>query len=73
MDVAQSAPQEAHCHAVFMVLGLGLHQLGSRPTFFIPRWITHLDILHQVCDEEDIPAVSSWETVWADTLSCTWR
>ncbi len=24
--------------------------LGSRPTFFIPRWTTNLRILFQVCD-----------------------
>ncbi len=29
--------------------GLGLHQLGSRPTVFIPRWTTHPCILYQVC------------------------
>ncbi len=28
---------------------LGLHQLGSRPTAFIPRWTTHPCILYQVC------------------------
>ncbi len=30
-------------------VGLGVHQLGSRPTFFIPCWTTHLCILYQVC------------------------
>ncbi len=28
---------------------LRLHQLGSRPTVFIPRWKTHSCILYQVC------------------------
>ncbi len=28
---------------------LSLHQLGSRPTVFIPRWATHPCILYQVC------------------------
>ncbi len=28
---------------------LSLHQLGSRPTVFIPRWTTHHCILYQVC------------------------
>ncbi len=28
---------------------LSLHQLGSRPTVFIPRWTTHPCILYQVC------------------------
>ncbi len=28
---------------------LSLHQLGSRPTIFIPRWKTHPCILYQVC------------------------
>ncbi len=30
--------------------GLGIHQLGSRTTIFIPRWKTHLCILYQVRD-----------------------
>ncbi len=30
--------------------GSSLHYLGSRPTFFIPRWTTHSCILYQVCD-----------------------
>ncbi len=54
MDVARSAPQRAHYHAdvnyLLPLLGikkgasvlwyseLSLHQLGSRPTVFIPRW-----------------------------------
>ncbi len=56
MDVALSAPQEAHYRADVSYLlkqgarglwysGLGLHQLGSRPTFYIPRWTAHLYIL----------------------------
>ncbi len=65
MDVARSAPQVAHYHAdviyLLPLLGikkgasalwyyeLSLHPLGSRPTFFIPRWITHPCILHQAC------------------------
>ncbi len=56
MDVARSAPQGAHYHAgvnnFLPYLGkkkessalwyseLSLHQLGSRPTVFIPRWTT---------------------------------
>ncbi len=28
---------------------LSLHQLGSCPTVFIPRWTTHPCILYQVC------------------------
>ncbi len=28
---------------------LSLHQLGSRPTVFMPRWTTHPCILYQVC------------------------
>ncbi len=30
--------------------GLGLHQLGFRPTFFVPRWTLNLRIQRQVCD-----------------------
>ncbi len=65
MDVARSAPQGAHYHAdvIYLLPYLGikmgaralwyhelsLHQLGSRPTVFIPRWTTHPCILYQVC------------------------
>ncbi len=28
---------------------LNLHQLGSRPTVFVPRWTAHPCILNQVC------------------------
>ncbi len=28
---------------------LSLHQLGSRPTVFIPRWTTHPCIVYEVC------------------------
>ncbi len=28
---------------------MGLHQISSRPTAFIPRWTTHPCILYQVC------------------------
>ncbi len=49
MDVAQSASQGDHYHVDVTYLGtrdlwlfeLSLHQLGSRPTFFILRWTTH--------------------------------
>ncbi len=34
--------------------GLGLHQLVSRPTFFILRWTTHLCILYQMCDAHGV-------------------
>ncbi len=36
---------------------LSLHQLGSRPTVFIPRWITHPCILYQVCATHGATAV----------------
>ncbi len=65
MDVTRSAPQGAHYHAdvIYLLYYLGikkgaralwyselsLHQLGSRPTVFIPRWATHSCILFQVC------------------------
>ncbi len=65
MDDARSAPQGAHYHAdvIYLLPYLGikkrskalwyselsLHQLGSRPTAFIPRWLTHPCILYQVC------------------------
>ncbi len=64
MDVARSAPQGAHYHAdvIYLLPKLGikkgasalwyselsLHQLGSRPAVFIPRWKTHPCILNQV-------------------------
>ncbi len=68
MDVARSAPQGAHYHADVIYLlykmrikkgasaywynELRIHQLGSRPTVFIPRWtatrgargVVHCDI-----------------------------
>ncbi len=63
MDVTRSVPQGAHYHEDVMYvlpsLGinkgarglwyseLGLHQLGSRPTAFIPQWTTHPCILYQ--------------------------
>ncbi len=43
--------------------GLGIHQLGSRPTFFIPRWTKHRCILYQVCD-----ARRAWAVVWVYML-----
>ncbi len=66
MDVARSAPQGAHYHADVIYLlpylgikkgasalwysELGLHQLGSRPTVFIPRWTnTPLHSISSVC------------------------
>ncbi len=65
MDVARSAPQGAHYHADVIYLlpkmgikkgasaywydELSIHQLGSRPTVFIPRWTAHPCILYQVC------------------------
>ncbi len=64
MDVARSAPQGAHYHAdvIYLLPYLGinkgtrvlwypelsLHQLGSRPTVFIPQWVTHTCIQYQV-------------------------
>ncbi len=32
------------------VFRLGLHQLGSQPTFYLPRWTAHPCILYQVRD-----------------------
>ncbi len=61
MDVARSAPQGAHYLAdviylrikkgamAFWYSELSLHQLGFRPTVFIPRWTTHPCILYQMC------------------------
>ncbi len=61
MDVARSAPQGAHYLAdviyfrikkgamAFWYSELSLHQLGFRPTVFIPRWTTYPCILYQVC------------------------
>ncbi len=73
MDVARSAPQGGHYHAdviyLLPLLGikkgaralwyseLSLHQLGSRPTVFIPRWTTHPRILYQVCATRGADAV----------------
>ncbi len=65
MDAVRSTPQRAHYHADVIYLlpkmgikkgasaywynELSIHQLGSRPTVFIPRWTTHSRILYQVC------------------------
>ncbi len=65
VDVARSAPQGAHYHAdvIYLLAKMGIkkgasalwysqlsiHQLGSRPTVFIPRWTTRPRILYQVC------------------------
>ncbi len=65
MDVARSAPQGARYYADVIYLlpkmgikkgasaywynALSIHQLGSRPTVFIPRWTAHPCILYQVC------------------------
>ncbi len=62
MDVTRSAPQGGSllpCGRYLLGIMKGwralwysevdLHQLGSRPTVFIPRWTTHPCILYQVC------------------------
>ncbi len=36
---------------------LSLHQLGSRPTVFIPQWTTHPCIIYQVCATRGAAAV----------------
>ncbi len=64
MDVARSTPQRTPYHADVSywlpLLGmkngawglwysrLGLHQLGSQPSFFMLRWANHFGILYQV-------------------------
>ncbi len=66
MDAARSAPHGAHYYVDVINLltylginrgacglwysGIGLRQLSSQSTFFIPRWTTHLYNLYQVCD-----------------------
>ncbi len=65
MGVTRSAPQGAHYHedVIYFLPKMGikkgaralwyselsLHQLGSRPTVFIPQWTTHPYILYEVC------------------------
>ncbi len=79
MDVEGSASQGTHYHAddIYLLHKMGikegaralwyselsLHQLGFRPTVFIPRWTTHPCILYQVrdaCGANEVVRESSW-------------
>ncbi len=50
MDVARfaSQPGSQPCGR-YLLAPLRQHQLSSSPTFLIPHWTIHTDILYQVC------------------------
>ncbi len=50
-----------------------LHQLGSRPTVFLPRWKAHPCILYQVCATRGATAAVAFKTYFfVSSLSNYW-